>query len=548
VILRLVTCFFLGIHLHIFGQSADFIKTKTAWQNEVDVKFIDITVQLFPDQKSIAGIVSTHFTTATQLKFTYWELHHQLLIDSIFLNNKRFDYKRDSFGFKVAEPLLKASNNIIKVYYHGKPVEAKKAPWDGGFVWSKDKEGYHWVGMACEGIGAQVWLPCKNAWNDEPDSVNMELVVPNNLVAVSNGKLFTTKPVFADNIAYKWKVSNPINLYNIAINAANYEHFDDQYLSKEYTQRNPLSLDYYVLRQDKAIAEKHFKQTHLMLEAFEHYFGEYPFIKDGYKMVQTPYWGMEHQSCVSYGNNFENNMWGFDFILVHESGHEWFGNSLTAEDHAEMWIHESFTTYSEALYLEYWKNAEVSLKYLAKQKEEIKNKRPIVGPKGINFHSFGDNDIYYKGALMLHTLRNVIDNDTLWFGLLRDFAKKHAHSITNTEQVIDFFNRKTAQNLSPIFKHYLFKSELPVFEYRIERKFDGRMVLYYRWKNTDKNFEMPIKVTATKGKYETITPRKGWQLLDLNYFEEKDFVVKPNSYLITVQKAKSFKNEKPLSE
>jgi aminopeptidase N len=291
-----------------------------------------------------------------------------------------------------------------------------------------------------------------------------------------------------------------------------------------------------VLRKNKSKAEDHFKQTHKMLEAFEFYFGRYPFEKDGYKLVETPYWGMEHQSCVAYGNDYENNLWDFDFIIVHESGHEWFANSVTAFDPGDMWIHESFTTYSEALYVEYWQNYESSKKYLHQQLSKVANAEPLVGPYDVYYHGRNDNDIYYKGTWMLHTLRNVLDNDSLWFNTLKDFSQTYSKQIISTQQVKAFFAKRTGLNLDAFFEQYLYTAALPVFEYKIEKKYDGRMVMSYRWKNAVKGFAMPVKVTVTKGKFETITPRKKWQLIDLNYFDEKDFKIFPDSYLIKVEK------------
>jgi aminopeptidase N len=252
--------------------------------------------------------------------------------------------------------------------------------------------------------------------------MDMHLIVPAHLTGVSNGKLMGETNLQNGWKQFDWKVRNTINNYNISVNVAAYEHIHDTYEARFTNNLEPLQLDYYVLAYNREKAEQHFRQTHKMLEAFERYFGAYPFWEDGYKLVETPYWGMEHQSCVAYGNDYKDNRWGFDFIIVHESGHEWFGNSISAVDPAEMWIHESFTTYTEALYVEYFMGYESSIKYLKEQRKNIENKEPMIGPYDVYYHGHKDNDIYYKGTWMLHTLRSTIDDDTLWFGLIRDFS------------------------------------------------------------------------------------------------------------------------------
>jgi aminopeptidase N len=527
-----------------FAQSsfsrAEYLHGKlTPLRSSFDVTYQDITVKVEPKRKFITVSNAIQFTVIKDISTIQLDLFSIMHIDSIRFEGKELSFTRDSNAFFVSFPykLLKGTSYSICVAASGNPIVAKKAPWDGGFVWGKDVNQVDWVGMACEGLGASSWLPCKDHWSDEADSVDVHLIVPNTLMGVSNGHYMGYHDVDSRFTEYNWSVKNPINNYNIAINMANYVHIADTFPHKLSSKLQPLSLDYYVLQYNKNKAVEQFKQTAKMLEAFEHYFGPYPFAQDGFKLVETPYWGMEHQSCVAYGNNYENNEWGFDFILVHESGHEWFGNNITAQDPADMWIHESFTTYSESLYIEYWQNAEEARKYLLMQQAKIANNDPMVGPYNVHFHGRSNNDIYYKGAWMLHSLRNSIDNDTLWFNALREFSLTFAKQTITTEHVIAFFSKRIGKDLVPFFKQYLYQPSLPIFEYKILKRQDGRLVMSYRWKNASKHFEMPIKVTVTKGNFETITPRKKWQLIDLNYFDEKDFKILENRYLMKIEQS-----------
>lgn len=520
-----------------FPQSEITLGKLTPIRTCFNVVHQDITVKVEPDKQFITVTNAITFLLEKESKTIQLDLFAHMNVIVVGYSDNALPFKRDSNTLLIDLPanFEKGKLYTILVMASGKPIVAKKAPWDGGFVWNKDENGNHWVGLACESLGASSWLPCKDHWSDEADSVDIHLSVPSNLVGVSNGKLLSTVDEQNGFTRYNWEVKNPINNYNITINIGKYSLIKDDYLSR-LANEQPLSLDYYVLDYNEKTAKNYFKQTHKMLEAFEHYFGAYPFANDGYKLVETPYWGMEHQSCVAYGNNFKMNDWGFDFILVHESGHEWFGNSLTASDAGDMWIHESFTTYSEALYVEYWNDSKKAKEYLKEQRKNIENKSPMVGPYQVHFHNRTDNDIYYKGSWMLHTLRNAIDDDTLWFNTLRDFSTEYKKRVLSTKDVVDFFNKRTGKQWNWFYEQYLMNAEIPQFEYKIETKEDGRLTMIYRWSNTVHNFEMPIQVTVTKGKFETITPRKKWQLIDLNYFDEKDFQVKADSYLINIVK------------
>ncbi len=502
-----------------------------------DVTKYEITIKVEPDKKIISGNNAITFKAVNDFKKLQLDLFSVMQIDSIIFNNKKLLFTRDSnvTFVDMGTTLKKNSIHTLTVFYKGNPPIAKKAPWDGGVVWAKDSNGFDWVGLACEGLGASCWLPCKDHLTDEADTMVMHLIVPENLTGVSNGKLLSTQQFENGFKQFNWMVCNPINNYNITINIGNYAHIHDVYQSKYNSTQKQLNLDYYVLKENEEIAKAHFQQVKPMLDCFELRFGVYPFWKDGYKLVETPYWGMEHQSCVSYGNGYENNRWGFDFIIVHESGHEWFGNSLSCNDPAEMWIHESFTTYSETIYMECRQSYEASLQYLKEQRQNIQNKQPIIGPYDVYFHGRKDNDIYYKGAWILQTLRSTIDNDEKWFKLMRELNDTFLRSNVSTEQIIQFFNDKTGRRWDQFFKQYLYTTQIPVFEYKII-DVGKRLELHYRWANTVKLFELPIKVIVTKEKYDFVTPTRKWQVLDLNFFNPDDFKVQSDRFLIEVKK------------
>lgn len=336
---------------------------------------------------------------------------------------------------------------------------------------------------------------------------------------------------------FKWKVSYPINTYNVTLNIADYAHFSDTTLSGG----KPLALDYYVLPYNLEKAKKQFLQVKGMLKCYEKYFGPYPFHNDGYKLVETPYYGMEHQSAIAYGNNYKNESYGlpFDFIIIHESGHEWFGNSLSCTDEAEMWLHESFTTYAEALYVACTFGNNKSLQYLKDQKKLIKNNEPMIGSAGVNDFQRSDNDIYYKGSWMLHTLRNVIDNDTLWFDIIKSYALKYKLSAVTSENFIQHVNTKTGKDFKPFFTQYLTKASLPVFEYSVTNINGKNATLKYRWITEVKNFEMPLIIMPGKYKSIKIHPKNGeWQILKLTNYSPADFKIRTDLFLVDIKEIK----------
>ncbi|MES2774759.1 MAG: M1 family metallopeptidase [Bacteroidota bacterium] len=400
-----------------------------------------------------------------------------------------------------------AENTKIKISYHGKPREAIRPPWDGGWIWKKDSQGRPWMSVACQGLGASVWYPCKDHQSDEPDNgASLTMNVPDSFMAVANGRLINSSK--SNGIAsYTWEVKNPINNYNIIPYIGKYVHFGETYKG----EKGNLSCDYWVLDYNLEKAKEQFKQVPKMLKAFEHWFGPYPFYEDGYKLVESPHLGMEHQSAVAYGNYFLNGRQGrgsstamlFDYIIVHESGHEWFANNITTKDIADMWVHESFTCYSETVYLDYWFGKDTANKYLQSQRRGIGNKSPMIGPYGVNKEGA---DIYNKGANLIHMIRQLVNNDEKFRSILRGLNSNFYHQTVTTKQVEDYISKQSGMDLSKIFDQYLRTTQIPVLQWKYA---DGQ--LQAKWSNVINGFEMPIRFTDATGKSATIKANAaGW--------------------------------------
>ncbi|OYU95078.1 MAG: peptidase M1 [Bacteroidetes bacterium B1(2017)] len=525
--LKVVFCFVLAA-IVAFPLAAKTPKLKANY----DILSYQISLKVLPQSKRIEGQNIIQIVALKSLTKIELDLFPQLSITGVNFGNGNLPVQRDSNSFIISFPksLKKGDTVSFAVNYVGMPIIAKKAPWDGGFVWDKDSDGKPWIGLACEGLGASCWLPCKDQWNDEPNWVKVKVIVPQGLIGVSNGKLVGQLKRPDGFSEFDWYVSSPINHYNISINVANYEHIEDVYLNAKGER---LSLNYYVLAKNFVVAKTHFQQVKRMLQTFEGYFGLYPFYEDGYKLVETPYWGMEHQSCVAYGNNYENNKFGFDFIIVHESGHEWFANSLTASDKADMWIHESFTTYSEALYVEKQFGSPRAIQYLEGQKGNIKNKLPMIGPRDINYER-PDNDLYYKGTWILHTMRSILDNDTLWFNTLKDLNQHFYHQTITSKQVEDFLIKRTGYDFGTFFKQYLYVAELPEVQYFMIEK-NGLNELHYRLNAKEKRLKLPVKVTLGKEKFDFLVFDNKWRIYDLPYTNSADFLVDQKHFLLKVK-------------
>lgn len=513
--LLLLFLFFINYTISLAQQypvytKADSIRgSLNEMRSSYDVKYYHLDITVDPNEKSINGSNTIYYDVLKDFKTLQVDLFDNLLIDSIKHGAQNLEFSREHHAVFIdfGKSQGQGKSDSLTIYYHGKPKVAVKPPWDGGFVWEKDNNGNDWIAVACEGIGASIWWPNKDHLSDEPDSMMISCSVPSELMCVSNGQL--RNKTVGDNgfTCYDWFVSYPINNYNVTINIAKYAHINDTYTSRD---GQGLQLDYYVLEYNKDTAGNHFQQVKPMLACFEEHFGKYPFWDDGYALVETPYWGMEHQSAVAYGNEYKNNEFGFDFIIIHESGHEYWGNSVSVNDHGEMWVHESFTTYAEALYLECRDNYKTAIQYLMAQKPKIKNVVPVLGPLEVNYDDWPDADIYYKGSWMLHSIRNTLDNDSLWLNTLKSSYQQFKLSNVNSEDIISYMVEKTRYDLRPIFEQYLTQYDPPVLIFDINKK-GGDVELTYRWQADVKGFNMPMKLKFGDEDYQTIYPITAWK-------------------------------------
>lgn len=479
-----------------------------------DVLKYNLSVEVNPEEKYISGNNKISFKVLDELPTMQLDLFKNMQIDSIVFQEKKLPYRRayNAVFIDFPKPLQKGTKTSIDFYYSGYPIIAKNPPWDGGFIFTKDKNGKDWISVAVQGTGASLWYPNKDTQSDEPEKAEIHVTTPKGLMDVSNGRLTGKKELPDGRIIWSWKVVNPINNYNLILNIGDYVHFSDRF--------RDLDLNYYVLPYNLEKAKKEFQEVKPMLKCYTEKFGNYPFKKDGYKLIETPYLGMEHQSGIGYGNGYQKGYSGtdlsktgvglkWDFIIIHESAHEWFGNSITASDIADMWIHEAFTSYAEAVYVECRWGKKKALTYLkGLRKTRVKNDKPIIGDYGVNKE--GSGDMYYKGANMLLTLRSVIDNDKKWWALLKNFHTTFRHKITNTEEVVHFFSKHINKdmNVKAFFDQYLRHAHLPELQFK---KFEGHVV--YRWEAAPVGFDMPIDMRIA-GKLTRLHPSKYWQKLD----------------------------------
>lgn len=503
-----------------------------------DVTFYELNIKLQLDQRSVDGYVDIHYHAKDDFDRLQIDLYQNMSLDKIEFQGKKLSFQREYNAVFIDFPKQqKGSQGKFRVYYHGSPRIARRPPWDGGFVWSSTASGAPWIAVACEGDGASLWWPNKDHLSDEPDSMSIKVTVPDELFCVANGDLRQTVELGAKT-RYEWFVSYPINNYNVTINVAPYAHFSETYTAKDGEQ---MPMDFYVLPENLAKAKTHFQQTEGVLEAFEHYFGKYPFWNDGFALVETPYLGMEHQGAIAYGNHYKRGYMGgmipkdmnWDYIIVHETGHEYFGNSISCHDLAEMWIHESFTTYMEALYVEYHFSYKDAVRYLNSQKSFIMNQEPILGPKNVNWENWKGSDHYFKGSWVLHTLRSAIDNDKLWFDILKGFYQKHEISNVRTTDFIDYVNQATGNDYTYFFEQYLEYPSIPVLEWTSLVNRDGTSSLKYRWKTNVQDFRMPVKVNI-QNREVVLYPTTEWQeeVIDLGK-GELDF--RTDLYLIKIK-------------
>ena len=468
-----------------------------------DLKHYDLAVEVFPESKSLKGSNLISFTAVKAGQRMQIDLQKPLEITSVKHGDSELKFERGSeeepnvYWISFDEEIAVGTEASIRISYQGKPVVAKKPPWGGGVTWQKDDKGNPFIATACQGIGASVWWPCKDHGYDEPDNgMAIRVTVPETLVAVSNGRLKdTTHNAEEKTKTFHWEVLNPINNYGVNMNIGNYVSFSEVFAG----EGGDLDVEYWVLDHQRETAKRHFKEVPRTLKAFEHWFGKYPFYEDSYKLVVVPYLGMEHQSSVTYGNGFKNGYLGsdlsdtgvglkFDFIIVHESGHEWFGNNISMKDSADMWIHESFTNYSENLFVEYHFSKQEAQDYVIGCRKRVKNESPIIGVYNVN--NEGSGDMYYKGGNMLHTIRHVINDDKKWRSMLRGMNKKFWHQTVDSAQIESYISKESGIDFSKLFDQYLRGTKIPTFSYQI----DGDS-LEYRFADVVEGFSIPIKVS-----------------------------------------------------
>jgi aminopeptidase N len=500
-----------------------------------DASFYDLHVRVSPTDSSITGYnaITYRVLKPAPAREMQIDLQVPLVVDSIVQDGLELSARRDGNAFFVtliAPQRIGAKKNIT-VYYHGKPRVATHAPWDGGYVWARDSLARDWVVTANEGLGASVWWPNKDIYADEPDSQRVAITVPDSLLDVSNGRLRAKTPNGDGTTTYEWFVRNPINNYDIAVNSGHYAHFDDSYQG----EKGKLTLDFYPLDYHLDTAKIQFQQVKPMLQCFESWFGPYPWYEDGYKLIETPHLGMEHQSAVAYGNHYKNGYLGhdrsetghgllWDFIIIHESAHEWFGNSITMKDAADMWIHESFATYAEGLYTECQQGKKAGAEYTIGQRKLIRNDVPIIGSYGVNHE--GSGDMYDKGGNMLLTIRQLVNDDARWRGILRGLGKTFWHQTVTTKQIENYISRGAGIDLSKVFDEYLRTTMVPTLEYKLEGQ-----KLSYRWSNVVPGFAMPLKVTTSTDTYSWIRPTATWKTMAVTLTRPEDFRLDENFYV-----------------
>lgn len=496
-----------------------------------DVTYYDLKVEVNPSEKTIEGSNTISYKVLDANKIMQIDLQAPMKIDKIVQDGNEISFTSEGSAhfLKLQKKQQKGNEEKITIFFSGKPIVARRPPWDGGFTWTKDSNGKDFIATSNQGIGSSVWWPLKDHPSEEPDNgITISVTIPKDLMNVSNGKL---KEVI-ENVSTKtwvWQVVNPINAYGVNINIGDYVHWSEKYEG----EKGLLDMDYYVLRENETKAKEQFKQAPMMMKAFEHWFGPYPFYEDGYKLVEAPYLGMEHQSSVTYGNKFENGYlgrdlsetgWGlkFDFIIIHESGHEWFANNITNKDVADMWVHEGFTNYSENLYLDYYFGKKASSEYVIGIRKNILNDRPIIGQYNVN--NPGSSDKYYKGANIAHNIRQLIEDDEKWRQILRGLNKDFYHQTVSSKQVEDYISKKSGIDLTEFFDQYLRTTMVPKVEYSPNGK-----NLKFRYVDIIENFDMPV-IAIINGNEEWIYPTSTWKTKTLTS-AIKTFEIKKDFYV-----------------
>ncbi|HLQ68930.1 MAG TPA: M1 family metallopeptidase [Gemmatimonadales bacterium] len=503
-----------------------------------DVQFYDLHVRVNVADSSVRGWNAITYRVLQPSRDMQIDLQQPLEIDRIVQDGRNLTFRRDGNAFFVTLGANQRAGETraITVGYHGKPHVGRRLPWDGGFTFSRDSLGQTWIATANEGVGASIWWPNKDYLGDEPDSQRIAITVPDPLIDVSNGRLRSTTHNRDGTTTYEWFVSSPINNYDVTINAGQYGHFSDT-LDGEAGR---LTLDFWALAYHVDTAKHHFQQVIPMLHCFEHWFGPYPWYADGYKLVETPHLGMEHQSAIAYGNHYLNGYLGrdlsrtgiglqWDFIIVHESAHEWFGNNISDQDRADMWLHESFANYAEAIYTECRLGKTAGAAYMIGARAGVRNDRPVIPAYGVNAQ--GSGDMYPKGGNMLLTIRTIIDDDAKWRDILRGLNKTFYHQTVTGRQVEDYISREAGIDLSKVFAQYLTTTHIPAFEYRVQNG-----ALAYHWSDVVPGFDMRLRVNIPGLGSRLLHPTEAWQTLDGTSPRAAELTVDENFY-VTVRAA-----------
>lgn len=497
-----------------------------------DVNFYTLDVEVFPYKKFIKGQNRIRFKAVESFDRMQIDLYENMKIEKIVYDGKELPYTREYNAVFIQFPktITKGVEESITVYYEGKPIIPNITELKGGFLWYQDRDGNPWIESVCQGSGASLWWPCKDHLSDEPDSMKISVTIPDNLVDISNGRLMDTILLPGNRKRFDWFVSYPINNYNVVMNIGNYKHFSDVFVREKDT----MQLHFYCMPYNLEPAKKIFGRTKEMLSFLERSFGEYPFKRDGFTLMESLY-PMEHQGAVSIGS-INSPFWSdkIDYnestrTMWHEAAHEWWGNNITEKDIADIWIHEAFATYTEAMLMEFFEGKAAAQKLLHGQVPG--NKEPIIGSYGVNNFRLGD--VYPKGCMMLHTLRNIIDNDSTWFNLLQGLQRQFRYQTVATEDIVGYINKTLGKNFTPFFDQYLRHAALPELQLKFKQNED-KLEIQYRWKTDVNGFTMPIKVTTTKNGFGFIYPESVWKTITLNGMKQKDFKVDTDGFLVKV--------------
>ncbi len=537
--------FFVLLTVSFFGFSQGLLSEKEKFNRQDtlrgsitperewwDLTYYHLDIDVNPNDKFISGKNTIQYEVLKPYQTMQIDLQSPMEITKVIQNGKELDVEHDGNAhfIQLNDKQNIGDINSVIVHYKGFPKEAKRAPWDGGFSWKKDNNGKHFIATSCQGLGASVWWPNKDHMYDEVDSMLISVTNPKGLTNISNGRLRKLENK-DDKVTSHWFVDNPINNYGVNLNIGDYANFSEIYKG----EKGNLDMNYWVLRDNLEKAKEHFKDAPKMMKAFEHWFGPYPFYEDSFKLVEVPYLGMEHQSSVTYGNQYKKGYlgrdlsssgWGlkFDFIIIHESGHEWFANNITNKDAADMWIHEGFTAYSENLFLDYYYGKEASADYVIGTRANIRNDKPLIGPYNVNKE--GSSDMYYKGANLLHTIRQIIEDDDLWRKILRGLNEEFYHQTVTTKQVEDYINNYSWTSLTSIFDQYLRSEKIPRLDYKFEND-----EFFYKWSNVIDGFDMPVKITLDN-ETSLFFPETKWKSTPI----KKEAIVVDRNFYIEIQK------------